>query len=296
MTNADPTAPADAVTALLDAPAGHRAALCAKLDSSGVRAILSLDAEARARLVRALVEAVEDGGGASRDRLKLGILLGDLGDPRLSAPEDSSYWVLLQLPDGSAVEVGVYPVTNQEFRAFVDGGGYDDSSLWSDEGRIWKDQTEDRWPVLAARSGVEAFTAPNQPVVGVSFFEAEAYANAHRARLPSWSERVFAVRGEVKRPYPWGSPFGEAHANTREESLERPCAVGLYRADQTPEGIFDLAGNVGEWTSERVGEEVLLHPGSWERPSLASWAKASTTASPGSRWSALGFRIARDPA
>ncbi len=271
-----------------------RAALCG--DPTVREAVLALspDDALHAAVVESLVEAVRAGTGASRDRLALGELLSRVGDPRLPSADEPAYWADLETGDGSAYALAVYPVTNTEFRAFVDAGGYDDRALWSEAGWAWRTETEDTWPALAARPDVGMFTEANQPVVGVSLHEAEAYAAFRGARLPSWSERVHAVRGEHKRPYPWGSPFGEGHANTREEALERPCAVGLYRADCTPEGVYDLAGNVGEWTSERVGDEVLLHPGSWERPSLASWAKASTTAAPGARWSALGFRLARD--
>lgn len=279
---------------VVEATPGARAARVASLDLTEREALLSLEGAERDALVSALVAAVEDGGGESHARLALGVLLGELGDPRLLTHEDPAYWAELDAPDGSRFALGRMLVTNAAYRAFVDAGSYEDPSLWSIEGRAWLAETDNPWPVLADGDGADGFVTPNQPVVGVSFYEAEAFARWAGARLPTWVERVYAVRGEAKRPYPWGSPFGEGHANTREESLERPCAVGLYRSDCTPEGVFDLAGNVGEWTAEPVGDEVLIHPGSWEQPSLASWAKASTTASPGARWSALGFRLAKD--
>lgn len=282
----------DAVDALRAVAPAHRAAVVGAWSEAARAAV-------PAAAVPLLVEAIASGAGTAADRLAVGELLGRLGDPRLRVPSDPDYWVALDVPGQDPVRLGRYPVTNAEYRAWVASGGYDDPTVWSDEGRAWLAQTSDPWPVLAERADAGPFIVPNQPVVGVSVHEAEAYARAHGARLPSWSERVVAVRGEGKRPYPWGSPFGEGRANTREEALHRPCAVGLYVADTTPEGIVDLAGNAGEWTSDRVGDEVLLHPGSWERPSLASWAKASTTAPPGARWSALGFRLAsdaRDPA
>ena len=79
--------------------------------------------------------------------------------------------------------------------------------------------------------------APNQPVVQVTFWEADAYATAHGSRLIRTDERLWVVRGEERRPYPWGAPFGEGHANTREESVGRPCAVGLFVGDQTAGGV-----------------------------------------------------------
>lgn len=253
-----------------------------------------LDEDASRLLRGVLVAIVETSEGNARSRLACGVVLGHLGDPRLSSPEDDAYWVTLSSPSGDAYKIGRYPVTNAEFRAWVDAGGYQDRAAWTDEGWAWLQACDDAWPQLASREDAAEFLVPNQPVVGVSWFEAAAFAAAHDARLPRWYERVNAVRGDEKRPYPWGDPFGEGHANTKEEVLGRPCAVGLYPADVTPEGVSDLAGNTGEWTAETAGDEFLLHPGSWDQPSLASWAKALTTEPPTARWSALGFRLAKD--
>lgn len=254
-----------------------------------------LDEEEVSALRDLLVRALASGEGQSRARLGCGVLLGYLGDPRLVPPSEAAYWARLVLPSGDAFEIGRFPVTNTEYRAWVDAGGYRDRDAWSDEGWTWLRNEPLPWPELAVRDEASDFIVPNQPVVGVSWYEADAYARAHGARLPRWYERVFAVRGTEKRPYPWGDPFGEGNANTKEEVLGRTTAVGLYVNDVTPEGVHDLAGNAAEWTAERGGDEFLLHPGSYEQPALASWAKALTSAAPNARWSALGFRLVRDP-
>lgn len=243
-------------------------------------------------LIQHLVQTLESGAGTGRERLELGEVLGLLGDPRLHSPGEDAYWVPVkgELED---FQIGRFPVTNQEFFQFVANGGYDDASLWSDEGRAWLAGTEAAWPAHAARDTSRTLVVGNQPVVGVSWYEAEAYANAHGARLPRADERVWVVRGPERRPYPWGAPFGEGNANTREEVLGRPCAVGLYVNDRTPEGVCDLAGNVAEWTADRVGAEMLIHPGAWDQPSMAAWAKALSMAHPSSRWAGLGFRLVR---
>ncbi|MCB9665593.1 MAG: SUMF1/EgtB/PvdO family nonheme iron enzyme [Alphaproteobacteria bacterium] len=253
-----------------------------------------MGADDQDRLRALCVAMVEGDEGNARARLGAGEVLAALGDPRLRTPADPDYWVTLTLGSGDPFAIGRFPVTNQEFRAWVEAGGYDDRAAWSDDGWAWKEETADTWPSLAARDSVRAFVVANQPVVGVSWFEADAYARGVGARLPRWYERVWAVRGAEKRPYPWGDPFREGYANTKEEVLERPCAVGLYVRDVTPEGVHDLAGNAAEWTGEEAGEERLLHPGSYDQPSLASWAKALTSAAPSARWGALGFRLARD--
>jgi|JI10StandDraft_1071094.scaffolds.fasta_scaffold485079_2 hypothetical protein len=253
-----------------------------------------MDAAVVATLRRALVDIVTSGEGTGQERLSVGVLLGRIGDPRLRRPSDADYWARLTLESGDHLDLARFEVTNHEYRAWVDAGGYADRAAWSEEGWAWLQACENAWPTLAAHAETDRLLVPNQPVVSVTWFEADAYARASGARLPRWYERVWAVRGVAKRKYPWGSPFGEGNTNSKEEVLQRPCAVGLYVRDCTPDGIYDLAGNVGEWTAEQAGHEYLLHPGSWDQPSLAAWGKALTTEAPESRWPALGFRIARD--
>lgn len=251
--------------------------------------------EAGSAFAATIVEVIGVNVGTERERLALGEMLAALGDPRLRTPSDDDYWITVANDDDGDVVIGRYPVTNAEYRAWVDAGGYDDRAAWSDEGWAWRtDDGNDTWPTKAAGDDAAPFIVPNQPVVGVTFFEAEAFAKAHQARLPRSDERVWVVRGEERRPYPWGSPFGEGHANTREEALGRPCAVGLFLGDRTPEGVCDLAGNVAEWTSDDMGDDRVIHPGAWDQPSMAAWAKALAIKSPEDSWAGLGFRLARD--
>lgn len=244
-------------------------------------------------LAPVLLATLEAGIGSGRERLRLAEVLGQLGDPRLRTPADDEYWVEIHRDDEGLL-VARYQVTNAEFARFVEEGGYEDRSAWSDEGWEWLQGCDDPWPVRAAGDDAVSFVVPNQPVVGVSWYEAEAYARHHGARLLHFDERLWVVRGAEKRPYPWGSPFGEGNANTREEVLGRPCAVGLYTSDRTPDGIYDLAGNAAEWTADGVGGQRWIHPGAWDQPSMAAWAKARDLKDPGERWAGLGFRLARD--
>ncbi len=265
-------------------------ALTADTDAAAVAG-----SESGAQLRDALLAVVEANVGTGRERLALGEFLGQLGDPRLRTPADEDYWVRIATDMGDEIVIGRYPVTNAEYRAWVDAGGYQDRSAWSDEGWEWlQDEAEGGWPTKAASDDSGPYIVANQPVVGVTFHEAEAFATAHKARLPRTDERVWVVRGEERRPYPWGSPFGEGRANTREEVLNRPCAVGLFLGDRTPDGVCDLAGNVAEWTGDDMGGDRVIHPGAWDQPSMASWAKALALKAPESRWAGLGFRLARD--
>ncbi|MCB9743296.1 MAG: SUMF1/EgtB/PvdO family nonheme iron enzyme [Alphaproteobacteria bacterium] len=244
-------------------------------------------------VVDALLHLIRNYGGPARDRMALGEALGRLGDPRLRSPADAEYWATVEMMDGSDLEVGRYPVTIAEWKDFVRAGGYERDELWSAEGLAWRDSGRRHWPELAARSEVAQLVIVNQPVVGVTWYEAEAYANSVGARLPSFAERLQVVRGFEKRPYPWGEPFGSGNANTAEEVLGKPCAVGLFDTDCTPDGVHDLAGNVAEWTADVVDDERVVAPGSWEQPSMASWAKARSLEPPFLRGADLGFRIVK---
>lgn len=246
-----------------------------------------------AKLVPELLTVISQNVGTSSERLAVGEVLASLGDPRICSPKDDDYWV--EVPyEVARLKVAKFPVTNREFRAWVDAGGYDDQAAWTEDGWAWLQATENPWPVSAAQDGVEPFVVDNQPVVGVTYFEAVAYAKAHDARLLRLDERKWITRGKERRPYPWGSPFGEGNANTQEEVLGRPCAVGLYVRDRTPEGVCDLAGNVAEWTADDSGERRVVHPGAWDQPSMAAWAKAISLKAPEERYPSLGFRLSRD--
>jgi len=249
-----------------------------------------LDADA---VVRAFIDLVASGEGSSAERVELGEVLSSLGDPRILPANHDSYWVRLEGEEG-AFAIGRFPVTNTEFRAFVDGGGYQDREAWSEEGWAWLQSCDDPWPVRASHSEGSPLLIANQPVVGVTWHEASAFALSAGARLPRFDERLWATRGDERRPYPWGMPFGTGNANTREEVLRRPCAVGLFVRDCTPEGVYDLAGNVAEWCSDGVARDRWIHPGSWQEPSMAAWAKARSPEAPDSRWAGLGFRLVRD--
>ncbi len=244
--------------------------------------------------VEAIVALIEDGSGSGRQRADLGEVLGLLADPRLRTPADADYWASVSLDEDGDLLVGRFMVTTAEWRAFL-ADGYDNDANWSEDGLAWRASGGPTWQELAADPEVANLIVPNQPVVGVTWYEAEAFARAHGARLLTNDERKWVVRGAEKRPYPWGAPYGTGNANSREEAIGRPTAVGLFRRDRSPEGVWDLAANVGEWTGDRVGDQCIFHPGSWARPSMAAWAKALELASPDTRSSDLGFRLAKDP-
>ena len=248
----------------------------------------------RSTLVDEMVLLLNTGTGDGHQRRELGILLGRLGDPRLKEPRHDNYWIDIGLDHGGMIQVGQSLVSTAEFQLWLSSGGYEDESNWSESGKRWRSKAQPTWSDLAEDPDVAHLVIPNHPVVGVNWYEADAYARAHGARLLTNAERRWVVRGSEKRPYPWGQPFGDGNSNTREESLGQPCAVGLFLRDRTPDGVWDLAGNVAEWLQDETEAQRMLHPGSWVRPSMASWAKALEISPPETRSADLGFRLVRE--
>ena len=228
----------------------------------------------------------------AKDKMYFGESLNYWGDPRISFPTQDLYWKAVDIGLGKLL-VGRFLVTTSEWRAFLDDG-YDNPEHWSQAGLDWKQGDRPSWSALAKADESQKYVYDNQPVVGVCWYEAEAYATANLARLMSFYERELIIRGPEKRPYPWGSPFGKGNSNTQEEGLEKPSAVGLYHRDCTPDGVYDLAGNVGEWTEDEVDNKRVIHPGSWNINQMGAWVKASRNYSAAARTADVGFRLIRE--
>ena len=101
----------------------------------------------------------------------------------------------------SAFEIGLVPVTVREFARFV-AGGYVRRELWSEAGWEWRTREKIDRPRFWEDEAWRAYLGPNQPVVGVSWYEAEAFARFAGARLPAEAEWERAARGEDGRRYP----------------------------------------------------------------------------------------------
>ncbi len=153
----------------------------------------------------------------------------------------------LTLPD---YWIGQTEVTNAQFRPFVEGDGYTNRDYWTTDGWAWKEALRRTQPSYwddAQWNGNE------QPVVGVSWFEAVAYVRwlsaqtGHPFRLPTEAEWEKAARGSDGRIWPWGNAWAAGRANTEEAGQNRTTPVGQYPEGASPYGALDMAGNVREW-------------------------------------------------
>lgn len=112
---------------------------------------------------------------------------------------------------------------------------------------------------------VSRFNNPSQSVVGVTWFEAQAYCAWLSAQtgqtytLPSEIEFEAAARGTAGREYPYGSPFDSVRGNTFESHIRRTTPVGIFD-NATPEGAFDLTGNAYTWTRSLYDKERFKYP------------------------------------
>jgi formylglycine-generating enzyme required for sulfatase activity len=99
--------------------------------------------------------------------------------------------------------------------------------------------------------------AARQPVTGVDWNDAKAYADWKDKRLPTEEEWEFAAHGVGGATYPWGNEWRANAANAGDSSAQRLMDVGSYPDGKTSDGLLDIIGNAWEWTSS----DVVIYPG-----------------------------------
>jgi formylglycine-generating enzyme required for sulfatase activity len=152
----------------------------------------------------------------------------------------------------SAFFIDLYPVTNALYRMYLEDTETETFPDYWDNPR---------------------FNRPDQPVVGVSYAEAMRFASwlsdqlGVVKRLPTEDEWEKAARGGREVIYPWGdeSPSDGARAGYNGNGrFDATSPVGSYENGKNAYGIFDLAGNVWEWTSTRQDNgSLVVKGGSW---------------------------------
>jgi formylglycine-generating enzyme required for sulfatase activity len=162
-----------------------------------------------------------------------------------------------------AFEIGKYPVTNAEYAEFIAAQGYETETYWTAMGWKWQRGR------LVSKEGHEPapgfwhearLNLPRCPVVGVSWYEAVAFCtwisehDARHYRLLTEREWEYAARGANNlRNFPWGETFERGRANTAEAGLGGTTPVSHYPSGVSPFGVWDMAGNVCEWTLSKWG-------------------------------------------
>lgn len=187
----------------------------------------------------------------------------------------------MHLPD---YWIGKTPVTNAQFRRFVEGDGYRNPVYWTKIGWTWQQAINRMQPYYW---NDPKWNGADCPVVGVTWYEAMAYCgwlSAQTAllfRLPNEAEWEKAARGADGRIYPWGNTWAAGRCNSKEAGLKRTSLVGQYPSGASPYGLLDMAGNVWEFCSSSykhyptgsavvqkdfmlIDFEVPLRGGSWD--------------------------------
>jgi serine/threonine-protein kinase len=157
----------------------------------------------------------------------------------------------------AAFWIDKYEVTNAHYQRFVAEGGYTRREFWTETGWQWRIANN-----ISAPQDYNGFSAPDQPRVGISWYEAYAYAQWRAARLPTEAEWEYAARGSEGFIYPWGNTFDGSRLNfcdkncpiswadtTADDGYQETAPVGSYPEGASWVGALEMSGNVWEWVS-----------------------------------------------
>lgn len=141
-----------------------------------------------------------------------------------------------------------YPVTCQQYRLFMQANGYQTQAYWSVEGWQWLQQHLVSQPFYWSDDSVFNL----HPVCGVSWYEAEAYANFVNKRLPTEAEwekaAAWKSAAQLSLIFPWGNEDPSPQHCNYGHGIGHTTPVDAYPQGGSPYGCYDLLGNVWEWT------------------------------------------------
>jgi len=199
-----------------------------------------------------------------------------------------------------AYYISKYEVTNEQFSRFVSSANYKAEGSWKDYAKAGKEK---------------------HPVVNVTWNDAMAYCRWEGGSLPTEAQWEKAARGTDGREYPWGNTWDGSMCNWRNgpkvagmaDMYRRTTPGGSFPSDASPYGIYDMAGNVGEWCADwydknyyksspsrkpeggKSGQSRVIRGGSWAIDSTDVFRCANRLRlKPGNSTNLLiGFRVCR---
>jgi len=158
--------------------------------------------------------------------------------------------------------------------------------------------------VTAKAFCIDRYEYPNapgrKPTTGVSWKQAKKLCKKRGKRLCSEEEWEYACKGKGNRRFPYGNKWNPETCNTEDASGEdgTVSSCGSYPRCRSPFGVFDMSGNVSEWTASSYSPGAgarTYKGGSATRPNWATRCASRSSASPGTRKADLGFRCCARP-
>lgn len=259
-------------------------------------------------LDKRLTRLLQDSTLPAAQRLEAGEILSDL----CIRPSDLNKFV--PIPNrglGYSFEIGRYPVTNFEYRKFIEAGGYERDRPWWSEQAKKEIESWRKWPSAPVNWQDPTWNRDTFPVVGVSWYEALAYCAwleeqqrqdgkleaGHIVTLPTAAEWEAAAKDPAGGEYPWGDAEA-SRLNCKESGFGRTTPVHMHPAQTKEPELFDLVGNVWEWTAEPyrgVEGTFALVGGAYYRDIEGNQTAARSRYVPGLRGYDLGFRVVLVP-
>ncbi len=218
--------------------------------------------------------------------------------PRIEYRSEDHYAAMQYIPPGEFI-MGTGEGSDNAGPAqniFLDGYFIDRYEVTNEQYQLF-DSTHQYHPDLA-----------RHPVVNVNWEQAQAYAAWLGKRLPTEAEWEKAARGHDGKIYPWGNEFHQSRCNTEEAGLYHLTPVDKYEEGKSVFGVYDMIGNVLEWTGDRYAPYpwsryespdfdehfIVLRGGSWLHTEQKITCSTRFYAPAQNKSNFIGFRCVKD--